>query len=494
MNKRGDIAFMLIVVGAFILAGAAFFSFISFKSEFKNNSNEISLLLSNIKSAEMYAIKSAEFMVKESLDSGEELGKIGDKFGLGNDNLKGAGVTIGNFYEQIKNGNVLGVKSGGGYVLDLKDVFIFVKSESNSIRKVFDLKIEFDGNGNTVKVDVVGISAERGADYCDSTNLGERKACYACLDNKWTKKEKNLLNKKCYLKNDALPEPFGNSCVFLETLCNSGGSGVKIKDVLVMEYEDNLYFDVCDAEEKECLFTSSNPSCVYYGGKCIGKNDLCDLTKNIIVNENMDKNVCGGNGEICCMKMPAGFELSINPGVDELNRLYAKAEQKFFEDFGNVYISILEASLREISEDDNDKASVDFAFKLMNNQVLINFLGRKINEVGGEIKTDVSDKKRELLDNIASKDNEQLADTLASGTAAGSSLEVLMPTNALLESDYTSMEKEDALVYLRGVIAAGKISAELFSGNDEQERRINELYTKLLKEIVDEELLKEAGL
>lgn len=494
MDRRGDIAFTLVVVGAMILVGAAIFSFVSFKSNFNNNSVEISKLIGNLEFAEAYTEKSAIAIVKESLNSREELNNIAKKFKLNSENLKASGITLGNFYEQIGNDGVFKIKEGGGYILNMNNVFLFVEIERDSIRKEFDLKIEFNDKGEAVKIDINGIANERGDDYCDSEFLGERKSCQICKNNKWAAKEKSLLKKRCSLENDALPEPFGNSCAFLETLCNSGGSGVKISDTLVSEYIDTLHSDVCIKEERECLFTLSNPSCVYYGGKCIGKNDLYDLTKNIIINENADKSVCGKEEEICCMKMPAGFELSAKPNANELNKLYAKAEQKLFEDYGNLYINRLEVSLGEVSEEEADRISVDYAFNLMNDQILINSIGQRISSLGGEIKTEVSDKKREIITNIASKDNEQLADTLASGAAAGSSFEVLIPTNALLESDYANMEKEDVLVYLRGIIAAGKVSAELFSGNDEQEKKINELHTKLLKEIVDEELLKEAGI
>ena len=138
-NRRGQTAMILLFLVALVLIGMALFSFFGFDSNFGENSEDLSLIISEIDFAEKYVMKKAEVIgakvIKESRDFAE-IAKSED-YGIG---------FSGNFFDR----DVKFEQDGGNYVLEMVDMEIISEKGENSIKRSFDLKIVFDGGGNVV--------------------------------------------------------------------------------------------------------------------------------------------------------------------------------------------------------------------------------------------------------------------------------------------------------------------------------------------------------
>ena len=159
MNRRGQIPTILLFITALVLSAATLFSFTSFKGGLDINSKVYADMLGDGEYRERFAIEEAKFLGRSAIISG---GDVRAKFKeLANKSVERARFEgAGNFYKQIRDDTAnnptftFEKKTEGGkevYILEIKDLFVISERGKNSIKRNFNLKIEFDGQGNVRK-------------------------------------------------------------------------------------------------------------------------------------------------------------------------------------------------------------------------------------------------------------------------------------------------------------------------------------------------------
>jgi len=156
MNKRGDIATLLLPLVALAFSLMALFSFLSFDKSFENNSREINEMMNEADFAKQYVLKMAELILRDSINCNsnvygdickeqmrERIMAIASKRDL---EYYGAG----NFFGKIRTDDFLITEGEEGYIFDIKGVFVQSKRGDNNIRRDFDIVFEFDSSGKLI--------------------------------------------------------------------------------------------------------------------------------------------------------------------------------------------------------------------------------------------------------------------------------------------------------------------------------------------------------
>ena len=156
MNKRAHTPTILLFIVTLILIVVALFSFASFDGEFAKDSKERSQILEDVAFLEQYIIKQAEITGSEIIASG---GLI-----MSNDAIKSrfqentAKKNLGiegaeEYFERIKNGDFVFIYESNGYVFEINYLVISSKSGANSFNRTLGFEIEFDFEGNVIKIE-----------------------------------------------------------------------------------------------------------------------------------------------------------------------------------------------------------------------------------------------------------------------------------------------------------------------------------------------------
>ena len=146
MNRKGQIALVLLPIVALVFSGVALFSFVSFDDSFETQSSEISEMISDVELSEVYIFKIVEISAREVIGSGSSNLKNDFKEEIAKRDLRT--IYSGNFFGLVRNDNFEFYKVGESYILKVEGVSLFSKKEFNSMRRNFDLEIEFDSEGN----------------------------------------------------------------------------------------------------------------------------------------------------------------------------------------------------------------------------------------------------------------------------------------------------------------------------------------------------------
>jgi len=150
INRRGDVPLILVAVVVLALIVTMLFVFITFKDELSGKSLLYSKLSNSLEFNQKYVISSVKAIVKEmvkSEDPGimdnfgkEAIIELSDKY---NYNIKGQG----NLFGEIRNENF----AFDDNKFEIKGLFVTSEIGANSAKRVFDLCLEFDINGDFVK-------------------------------------------------------------------------------------------------------------------------------------------------------------------------------------------------------------------------------------------------------------------------------------------------------------------------------------------------------
>ncbi|MBI3334573.1 hypothetical protein HYZ97_03740 [Candidatus Pacearchaeota archaeon] len=139
MNRRGDLAFTLLGLFALIAAGAALFTFVSFTQRFDTVSYQYSSLITQIDFAEEYIMQEAALAGSAALSSG------GDPMSEFQRIVEERNYRIeqfGTFSGKVRAGEFTFTPVPEGYLLSVEEVTVSAERGENSIKRVFDLRIE----------------------------------------------------------------------------------------------------------------------------------------------------------------------------------------------------------------------------------------------------------------------------------------------------------------------------------------------------------------
>jgi len=149
MNRKGvELAILLLPLIALVFSGLALFLFISFSGEFKGGSGELDIIIADSIFAKRYVIAEAKLIAQETIASGGDLEK---KFlEIAGEKDLNLGIA-GNFFGKIRNNEFNFDRLGENYILEVDDLFVKSEIGKNSIKKNFDLLLEFDSEGKVLR-------------------------------------------------------------------------------------------------------------------------------------------------------------------------------------------------------------------------------------------------------------------------------------------------------------------------------------------------------
>lgn len=160
MNRKGDVATIMIVVVAFIFIIASLLIFLDFKAKFEKMQG-LDEIMREAEFGEKYIISEAGLIGRETiLDRNEECQGEGDlsyKFKC-NGKLRDLDISLaGNFFAKVENYEFSFVKNNDGiYIFNMKGVKMKSERGSNSIIRNFDLEMKFDAMGEVLEVKRAG--------------------------------------------------------------------------------------------------------------------------------------------------------------------------------------------------------------------------------------------------------------------------------------------------------------------------------------------------
>jgi len=151
LNRRGGLVWTLLFFVSLFLVTASLYGMASFKGGFDTKSGEISEMINELDFSQIYVEKSAEKIGGEMITvcngkcEGNELKKISDKY-----DPREKGIVIegfGNFFGKIGNGEFSLEKEGKGYGLNVTELFVSSERGASKLKRNFELRVCFDGNG-----------------------------------------------------------------------------------------------------------------------------------------------------------------------------------------------------------------------------------------------------------------------------------------------------------------------------------------------------------
>jgi len=156
MNRKGDIAVIMIAVAAVILIIASLLIFLDFKTKFQTMQG-LDEMTGEVEFGEKYIINEAGLIGKDTiLDRNENCAGEGDlnyKFqcNLGIRDLKAS--LAGNFFAKIENYDFSFVKNeDSNYILDVKGIKLKSERGASNIERNFDLEVRFGAAGEILAV------------------------------------------------------------------------------------------------------------------------------------------------------------------------------------------------------------------------------------------------------------------------------------------------------------------------------------------------------
>ena len=152
MNKKGQVAFLMLFLVAIILVVSTAFIFIGFSSDFNDLSLSNSKMLSNIEFGESYVISTAKLVAMESATSASSTSNLKAKFQELADKKDLQVYEAGNFFGKIRSGDFSFNKKDlpfiSLYVLKIpekaetqidKKLFVQAEAGNNTMARYFDI-------------------------------------------------------------------------------------------------------------------------------------------------------------------------------------------------------------------------------------------------------------------------------------------------------------------------------------------------------------------
>ena len=144
MDKKGQIAYKMILIGTIVLVATALFSFVSFDNSFETRSSEFYKLAYRAEFNEHYIRQIFESSVKGALVGSNNEADFKSKFEsiVGEKDLR---LDIGgNFFGKIRSRDYALNVNDGRYVVSVEGVFVKAQIGKSEIVRNFDLLIEVD--------------------------------------------------------------------------------------------------------------------------------------------------------------------------------------------------------------------------------------------------------------------------------------------------------------------------------------------------------------
>lgn len=156
MNNRGQVAFILLFLTAIFLVVFSLYHFVIYGMNNDFKSGDLSEMSIEADFWKNYVAEESKFLAKESIKSGsgakEEFIERASKIDSGDVAFDGAG----NFFFKIRNGEFKfeKVSSDNGaaerYLLEIDGLFVYTERGANSVKRSFDIKMEFDDKGTFI--------------------------------------------------------------------------------------------------------------------------------------------------------------------------------------------------------------------------------------------------------------------------------------------------------------------------------------------------------
>ena len=148
MDKRGGVLGIgLLPWFALAVCLASLIVFISYDSNFSDQTKEVSSAIKTIDFNQQYIISTAYLSVKEI-----------SLVGITKDNFRNAALKHdmhidgqGNFFFNIDQGNFNLDKNQEGYLLTIPSLFVSADTDTIKIKRSFDLSIQFNDNGEFIR-------------------------------------------------------------------------------------------------------------------------------------------------------------------------------------------------------------------------------------------------------------------------------------------------------------------------------------------------------
>ncbi len=155
MDKRGDVAIILLFVVALVLSVSALFIFASFGNNIENVSRNHNNVLESLDANYSVVIEESriiarDVIVKCNLCSNEELKRDFTTLAEKREGKFGSNWN-GNFFGRIRNGDFDFYRSGENYFLNVSELFVTGKKDYSSMKRNFNLTIEFDKEGKVIR-------------------------------------------------------------------------------------------------------------------------------------------------------------------------------------------------------------------------------------------------------------------------------------------------------------------------------------------------------
>jgi hypothetical protein len=148
-NKRGQVAFVLILGVALALCLAGLYIFVSFKGGIENKSKQTSIMISESAFVYQYIIETCKFIGEKAIASKSNDLEL-EFQRIASEEEKYKSESVGNFYDKVKSEDIndfLFIKTDGGYLLVINGLVSEARQADNSITKNFNLKMVFDNSG-----------------------------------------------------------------------------------------------------------------------------------------------------------------------------------------------------------------------------------------------------------------------------------------------------------------------------------------------------------
>lgn len=152
MDKKGDVATILLFIVALVLSVSALFIFASFGNDIEDISKYHNNILEDLERNYNFVIEESQIIagdviIKCNLCSNEELKRNFTIVAEGRER----NIGNGNFFGRARNGDFDFYRNGENYILNMSDLFVNGKKDYSSIKRNFNLTMEFDKEGKVIR-------------------------------------------------------------------------------------------------------------------------------------------------------------------------------------------------------------------------------------------------------------------------------------------------------------------------------------------------------
>lgn len=146
MNRRGQIALLMIVLVALVLSITTLVVFTRFGADFKDFSLLNSKLVSGVDFGRVYVFAETQEMAGKAIILG---GDVKSNFKvLASEKSKSGVEEAGNFFRKVNEGDFDFENIGGSYRLRMPGIIVQERAGNSEIQRTFDMCMLFDANGN----------------------------------------------------------------------------------------------------------------------------------------------------------------------------------------------------------------------------------------------------------------------------------------------------------------------------------------------------------